>query len=118
MAKRQAILILALAAPFAAHAQDADQTADLPNETTTRCVSATVLVPPFNDTAEALEQSRIAASTVEEVREANGEDAVPVCRTSAVMPELAEIEGLDEEVVTEEDMRGAGAEDIAPASGA
>ena len=118
MTIRRAFVVLALALPFAAHAQDVDDTDDLPAEATTRCVSATVLVPPFNNTAEALEQSRIAAITVEETREANGEEAVPVCRTSTVMPELAEIQGVHEDVVSEDEMRGSEAEDTAVVSGA
>lgn len=70
-----------------------------------RCVSATVLVPPFNNTPGALEQSRIAATTVEGIRERRGEAAYRVCKTSALTPELSEIEGVEEEPLTEEEMR-------------
>ena len=68
-----------------------------------RCVSPTVLVPPFNNTAGALEQSRIAAIAVEDIRQERGEDAVRVCRTSAVMPELAQIDGSQEAPLTKEE---------------
>ena len=70
-----------------------------------RCVAATVLVPPFNNTPGALEQSRIAATKVEEIRHRRGEDAYRVCRTSAMAPEISEIEGVEEEVLTDEEMR-------------
>ena len=70
-----------------------------------RCVSPTVLVPPFNNTSGALEQSRIAATTVEDIRQERGEDALRVCRTSATMPELAEIDGSREAPLTKEEYK-------------
>lgn len=72
---------------------------------TERCVPATVLVPPFNDSPGALEQSRIAATTVENIRDRRGEAAFRVCRKSALAPELSEIEGVEEEPLTEEEIR-------------
>ncbi|MBX7533529.1 hypothetical protein K3165_11400 [Qipengyuania sp. 1XM1-15A] len=72
---------------------------------TERCVPATVLVPPFNDSPGALEQSRIAATTVENIRDRRGEAAYRVCRKSALAPELSEIEGVEEEPLTEEEIR-------------
>ena len=97
---------LALASlPLAAFAQDHDDHADPREAAQERCVAATVLVPPFNNTPGALEQSRIAATTVEEIRHRRGEAAYRVCRTSAVAPEISEIEGVDEEPLTEEEMR-------------
>lgn len=72
---------------------------------TERCVPATVLVPPFNDSPGALEQSRIAATTVENIRDRRGEAAFRVCRKSALAPEFSEIENVDEEPLTDEEMR-------------
>ena len=70
-----------------------------------RCVAATVLVPPFNNTPGALEQSRIAATTVENIRHRRGEAAYRVCQTSAVAPEISEVEGVNEKPLTDEEMR-------------
>ena len=70
-----------------------------------RCVPATALVPPFNNSPGALEQSRVAATTVENIRDRRGEAAYRVCGKSAVAPELSEIEGVEEEPLTEEELR-------------
>ena len=93
------------ALPFAALAQDAREYDREREAAPERCVSATVLVPPFNNSPGALEQSRVAATTVENIRHRRGEAAYRVCRTSAIAPEISEIEGVDEEVLTEEEMR-------------
>ena len=82
-----------------------------------RCVSPTQIVPPFNNSAEALEQSRIAATEVEAIRRVRGESRHTVCRTSAMIPELSDLEGMDEVSAEQEnDLAGAeqtGAEAIA-----
>ena len=70
-----------------------------------RCVAASVLVPPFNNTPGALEQSRIAATAVEGIRQQRGEAAYRVCKTSAVAAEISEVEGVNEKPLTEEEMR-------------
>ncbi len=97
---------LALSAlPCALSAQD--YPADNENRDTApeRCVAATTLVPPFNNTPGALEQSRVAATTVESIRHRRGEAAYRVCKTSAVAPEISEAQGIDEKPVTDEEMR-------------
>lgn len=94
---------LTLAAlPFAALAQDRDEA---PRAAPERCVAAQVLVPPFNNSAGAMEQSRIAATTVEGIRHRRGEAAFRVCKTSAIAPEFSELEGGEEKPLTEEEMR-------------
>lgn len=97
---------LALSAlPCALSAQDysADnENRDAPFE---RCVSATTLVPPFNNTPGALEQSRVAATTVETIRHCRGEAAYRVCKTSALAPEISEVQGIDEKPLPDEEMR-------------
>ena len=56
-----------------------------------RCVAPQSVVPPFNNTPEAMEQSRIAATIVA------GDS---VCKSSPLMPELSEIQhGAEEAVV-------------------
>ena len=100
--KIPALAVLAVVAlPAAVLAQDHREHEPAPE----RCVAATVLVPPFNNTPGALEQSRIAATKVEEIRHRRGEDAYWVCKTSAMAPEVSEIEGVEEEVLTDEEMR-------------
>lgn len=94
-----AALALALL-PAAATAQDRDA-----DEQPERCVAASVLVPPFNNTAGAMEQSRVAATTVEGIRHRRGEAAYRVCKTSAIAPEFSELEGVNEKPLTEEEMR-------------
>lgn len=81
-----------------------------------RCVSPVVLVPPFNNSPGALEQSRVAATTVESVRERRGEAYYKVCKSSALTPQISEIEGVDEEPLTEEEMREIDPEANAPAA--
>jgi hypothetical protein len=97
---------LALSAlPCALSAQDysADnENRDSPFE---RCVSATTLVPPFNNTPGALEQSRVAATTVESIRHRRGEAANRVCNTSALAPEISQVQGIDEKPLTDEEIR-------------
>ena len=99
------VAVCGLALPFAVNAQDKDDVGSQSSGAPERCVPATVLVPPFNNTPDALEQSRIAASTVEGIRHGRGEAAYRVCQTSAVSPEISEIEGVNEAPVTEEEMR-------------
>lgn len=48
-----------------------------------RCISPLAIAPPFNDTPEAKEQSRVAATAIA------GE---AVCKTSAVAPEISELQ--------------------------
>ncbi len=109
--------LIALAVSGVASAQDEEQRDSGPQ----RCVSPTVLVPPFNTSPGALEQSRIAATTVEDIRQRRGEEAVRVCRKSALSPELSELEGVDEEPLTEEEyevLEKAAEEEMGDASGA
>lgn len=54
------------------------------------CTPAQVVVPPFNNTPEAMEQSRVAATIL------RGEE---ICRTSAVFPEKSLIEHGEEQPV-------------------
>ena len=97
---------MALAAlPAAVLAQDDRADGDARSDAPQRCVAAQVLVPPFNNSAGAMEQSRIAATTVENIRHRRGEPAYRVCKTSAVAPEFSEIEGVNEEPLTEKEMR-------------
>ena len=90
----------ALALSFTAHAQTEEEGTPVASQ---RCVSPTVLVPPFNNTPGALEQSRVAATTVEDIRQRRGLDAVRVCGKSALSPELSDLDGIDEEPLTEEE---------------
>ena len=98
-----ALAVLAL--PAAALAQDHSEHDGERKAAPERCVPATVLVPPFNNTPGALEQSRVAATRVENIRNRRGEAAYRVCKTSAVAPEISEIEGVNEKPLTEEEMR-------------
>lgn len=60
------------------------------------CVPAQAIVPPFNNTAAAMEQSRIAATAVMAESARRGDRDIPVCRTSAVAPQVSEVEGVNE----------------------
>ena len=95
----------AFATPFGVQAQERDNNEDRASDAPKRCVSPTVLVSPFNNSPGALEQSRIAATTVEAVRHGRGEAALRICKTSALAPEISEVEGVDEEPLTEEELR-------------
>lgn len=98
-----ALAVLALpAAVFAQDHREQERERDAAPE---RCVAATVLVPPFNNSPGALEQSRIAATTVEGIRNRRGEAAYRVCKTSAVSPEFSELEGVSEEPLAAEELR-------------
>ena len=55
-----------------------------------RCTPAQVVVPPFNNTPEAMEQSRVAATIL------HGDQ---ICKSSAVFPEKSLIEHGEEEPV-------------------
>ncbi len=59
------------------------------------CVPAQLLVPPFNNTPEAMDQARIAAAAVA------GE---AICRTSAVAPAISELKHGAEEPIIPEDI--------------
>ena len=60
-----------------------------------KCIAPQAIVSPFNNTPEAMEQSRVAATIVA------GDS---VCRSSPLMPELSEIQdGAEEAVVPGED---------------
>lgn len=99
------VALAAIALPVAGLAQDHSELGSERNAAPERCVAATVLVPPFNNTPGALEQSRIAATTVEGIRHRRGEAAYRICKTSAVAPAISEVEGVDEKPLTEEEMR-------------
>ncbi|TMM49770.1 hypothetical protein [Qipengyuania marisflavi] len=55
------------------------------------CVPGQVIIPPFNNTPEAMDQSRYAATVVMGERARSGERSVNVCQTSAVAPEISEL---------------------------
>lgn len=82
-----------LAAP--ALAQDDDTPVESSEQAPRKCIAAQVIVPTFNNTPEAMEQSRIAATIV-----AGSE----VCRTSTLIPELSELKHGPEEVLEPEDV--------------
>ena len=92
---RAAYLMTALAlSATPALAQDEEAQADAPREVPAKCVAPQTVVPPFNNTPEAMEQSRVAATIVA------GDS---VCKGSALTPELSEIQhGPEEPVVPEE----------------
>lgn len=99
------IAFAALCLPLAAQALDRSEDEGRLAGAKERCVAPTVLVPPFNNSPGALEQSRVAATTVESIRDEHGEPAYRVCKTSAIAPEISEIEGVNEEPLTDEEMR-------------
>ena len=55
------------------------------------CVAAQVIVPPFNNTPAAMDQSRVAATAVMRENARRGGKPVRVCQTSAVSPKLSRI---------------------------
>lgn len=118
------LAMAALVLPLAVQAQDggmdAEAVADGVAQQKRACVSPTVLVPPFNSSPEALEQSRIAATRVEATRASAGLSSVDVCRTSAITPQISRIEGVEEEVIVveEADASAIGNSETASASGA
>ena len=71
-------------------AQEADTPVEEDRREVRKCIAPQAVVPTFNNTPEAMEQSRIAATIVA------GEQ---VCRTSALIPELSELQHGPEEVV-------------------
>ena len=77
-----------LATPLVA----ADRDTDEPQA----CVPAHAIIPPFNNSPEAMDQSRIAATIVMDGQARRGGRRVPVCRTSAVAPQVSQIEGVNE----------------------
>ena len=86
--------LIAIASAAPALAQDEEARADAPREAPAKCIAPQTVVPPFNNTPEAMEQSRVAATIVA------GDS---VCKGSALMPELSEIQhGPEEPVVPEE----------------
>lgn len=79
-------------------AQDADAPVEEDSREVRKCIAPQVIVPTFNNTPEALEQSRIAATIVE------GDQ---VCKTSPLNPELSELQhGPEEAVVPDEEETG------------
>ena len=76
-------------------AQDPDAAGEDDRREVRKCIAPQAVVPTFNNTPEAMEQSRIAATIVA------GEQ---VCRTSALIPELSELQhGPEEAVVPDEE---------------
>ncbi|MFN2100837.1 hypothetical protein [Altererythrobacter sp. MF3-039] len=55
------------------------------------CIAGQVIVPPFNNTPAAMDQSRIAATAVMRSNARSGSKSVRVCQTSAVSPEISEL---------------------------
>ena len=79
-------------------AQDADAPVEEDSREVRKCVAPQVIVPTFNNTPEAMEQSRIAATIVA------GDQ---VCKTSALNPELSELQhGPEEALVPDEEETG------------
>ena len=79
-------------------AQDAEATSEEDSREVRKCIAPQVIVPTFNNTPEAMEQSRIAATIVA------GDQ---VCKTSALNPELSELQhGPEEAVVPDEEEAG------------
>ena len=79
-------------------AQDADAPVEEDSREVRKCIAPQVIVPTFNNTPEAMEQSRIAATIVA------GDQ---VCKTSALNPELSELQhGPEEAVVPDEEEAG------------
>ena len=72
-------LVLAAAAAPAAEAHDGHRMSEI----TVACVPAQAIVPPFNNTPEAMDQSRIAATMVMDERARAGDRA---CRSAAPAP--------------------------------
>ena len=69
------------------------------------CTPAQLLVPPFNNTPEAMEQSRIAATLL------RGDE---ICKTSPIFPEKSLIEHGEEQPVLPEEAAAEPVEEPAP----
>lgn len=82
------LILAVLAVPALAQDREADGPV--------ACMPAQAVVPPFNNTAEAMDQSRVAATVVMGERERAGERGVRVCQTSAVAPQVSAVEGIEE----------------------
>lgn len=85
-----------LAAGMAQPAQAQDEVEPRAEETESNgqpvaCVAAQVIVPPFNNTPAAMDQSRKAATVVMRENARAGGKPVRVCQTSAVSPELSRL---------------------------
>ena len=90
-----------LAAGDAAEQEEAEKLPPLPRV----CTPAQAVVPPFNNTPEAMEQSRVAATVLK------GEE---ICKTSPIFPEKSVIEHGEEEPVLPEGMTVEPVEEAAP----
>ena len=79
-------------------AQEADTPVEEDRREVRKCIAPQAIVSTFNNTPEAMEQSRIAATIVA------GDQ---VCKTSALNPELSELQhGPEEAVVPDEEEAG------------
>ena len=79
-------------------AQDADAPVEEDGREVRKCVAPQVIVPTFNNTPEAMEQSRIAATMLA---------GDLVCKTSALNPELSELQhGPEEALLPDEEEAG------------
>ena len=90
-----AVAFIAVTPAFAADEEPGDGAEDAQSRVAPRvCTPAQAVVPPFNNTPEAMDQSRVAATILRG-------DAI--CRTSAVFPEKSLIEhGQEQPVLPEE----------------
>lgn len=60
------------------------------------CVAGQVIVPPFNNSPAAMDQSRVAATIVMRGKAGAGGKPIRVCQTSAVSPELSRLKHRNE----------------------
>lgn len=108
----RAILALSALAMLAGPAIAAEEPAGQPAEAvhdshpaTRTCTPAQTVVPPFNNTPEAMEQSRVTATIL------RGDK---ICKTSALFPEKSVIEHGEEQPVLPEEAADAPAEEPTP----
>ncbi|QPC99853.1 hypothetical protein [Qipengyuania soli] len=97
-----------LAVPAFAAQEPADQHAEATHDAhpaPRTCTPAQTVVPPFNNTPEAMEQSRVAATIL------RGDE---ICKTSALFPEKSVIEHGEEQPVLPEEAADEPAEEPAP----
>lgn len=100
--------LAALAVPSVAANEPSDRTAETTHETNPAprtCTPAQTVVPPFNNTPEAMDQSRVAATAL------RGDE---ICKTSALFPEKSLIEHGEEQPVLPEDAPDEPTDDTAP----
>ncbi|MEZ5679701.1 MAG: hypothetical protein R3E14_00185 [Erythrobacter sp.] len=105
----RAIVTLAVLSLLASPALAADEPVDGEEQlpaTPRACTPAQAVVPPFNNTPEAMEQSQVAATVLQ------GDE---ICRTSPVFPEKSAIEHGEEQPALPEEAAVEPVEEPAPA---